>query len=71
MKYITWAGDQWVSYDDQETFQAKIQYANQVGLGGLLIWSLDQDTAQLDALAGVLYRNTLGSLTNTNGADNW
>lgn len=72
VKYITWDSDQWVSYDDQDTFQAKIKFANDQGLGGLLIWSLDQDTAQLDALSGVIYPKTLGSIgAQAEGADNW
>ncbi|GAP90626.2 putative glycoside hydrolase family 18 protein [Rosellinia necatrix] len=72
VKYVTWGGDQWVSYDDQETFQAKIKLANEMGLGGVLIWSLDQDTAQLDALAGVIYPKSLGAIgAAAEGADNW
>ncbi|KAI0905820.1 glycosyl hydrolases family 18-domain-containing protein [Ustulina deusta] len=72
VKYVTWGSDQWVSYDDQDTFQAKIKFANGQGLGGLLVWSLDQDTAQLDALAGVIYPKTLGSLgAEAEGVDNW
>ncbi|KAI8631028.1 carbohydrate-binding module family 18 [Xylariaceae sp. FL1651] len=53
-KYIVWNNDQWVSYDDEDTFQAKIDFANKLGLGGLLIWSIDQDTQNLDALKAVL-----------------
>ena len=47
VKYITWDNDQWVSYDDEETFKAKINFANKLGLGGLLIWAIDQDTDDL------------------------
>ncbi|CAG8971988.1 hypothetical protein HYALB_00003326 [Hymenoscyphus albidus] len=54
VKYITWKGDQWVSFDDEETFKAKIDFANKLGLGGLLIWAVDQDTDDLEALRGVL-----------------
>ena len=72
VKYVTWKSDQWVSYDDKDTFQAKIKYANEAGLGGLLIWALDQDTAQLDALAGVIYPKRLGSIgAEAEGANNW
>ncbi|KAH8195218.1 hypothetical protein TruAng_010618 [Truncatella angustata] len=42
VKYIVWNQNQWASYDDEDTFQAKIDFANERGLGGLLIWSLDQ-----------------------------
>jgi chitinase len=55
VKYITWKNDQWVSYDDQDTFLQKIKFANNLGLGGLLIWALGQDTADLQALRGVLH----------------
>jgi len=53
-KYIVWNKDQWVSYDDEDTFKQKIEFANNLGLGGLLIWSIDQDTADLQALSSVL-----------------
>ena len=59
VKYITWKNDQWVSFDDQETFLQKIKFANNLGPGGLLIWALGQDTADLQALQGVLHPNTL------------
>jgi chitinase len=62
VKYITWNQDQWVSYDDKETFKTKIDYANSVGLGGLLIWSIDQDTDNLDALSALLEPKSLSSV---------
>ena len=72
VKYITWNSDQWVSYDDQDTFQQKIKFSNDLGLGGILIWSLDQDTAQLNALQGVIYPKTLGSLgSQAEAVNNW
>ncbi|KAL4984435.1 hypothetical protein BDW68DRAFT_193691 [Aspergillus falconensis] len=55
VKYFTWNEDQWASFDDQQTFQQKITFADSQGLGGLLIWSVDQDDRNLDALRGVLY----------------
>ena len=42
IKYVTWDRDQWVSYDDEDTFQQKIKYANGLGLAGLFIWAIDQ-----------------------------
>ena len=62
VKYITWDRDQWVSYDDEDTFQQKIKYANEVGLGGLLIWAIDLDTDDLLALQAVLYPKSLNAL---------
>ncbi|KOS36455.1 hypothetical protein ACN38_g12803 [Penicillium nordicum] len=55
IKYLVWDENQWISYDDQQTFQQKIKLFNKKGLGGLLIWAIDQDTRNLDALRGVLY----------------
>ena len=54
VKYITWDQDQWVSYDDGDTFKQKIDYANEIGRGGLLIWSIDQDTTDLKALSALV-----------------
>ncbi|OTA92708.1 glycoside hydrolase family 18 protein [Hypoxylon sp. CO27-5] len=64
VKYITWGGDQWVSYDDKDTFQQKIKFANDQGLGGLLIWAVDQDTPDLDAMQALLYPKTLNAFAN-------
>ncbi|KAG8722991.1 hypothetical protein FRC09_005227 [Ceratobasidium sp. 395] len=44
VKYAYW-GNQWVSYDDTDTFKQKIDYANKLGLGGMLIWAIDQELA--------------------------
>ena len=59
VKYFTWDVNQWASYDDEQTFQQKIHYANDQGLGGVLIWAIDQDDSNLDALRGVLYPEQL------------
>ncbi|PSR77531.1 glycoside hydrolase superfamily, partial [Coniella lustricola] len=44
VKYITWDSNQWVSYDDSETFDLKLEYANKKCLGGTMAWALDLDT---------------------------
>jgi chitinase len=31
VKYLAFDEDQWVSYDDQETLQRKVDYANEQG----------------------------------------
>lgn len=53
-KYFTYGKDQWVSFDDAETLKQKVDYANSVGLGGVMIWSVDQDDGQFSALQGLL-----------------
>ncbi|KAL4733933.1 hypothetical protein BDV11DRAFT_175229 [Aspergillus similis] len=54
VKYFTFSNDQWVSFDDPDTFKQKTYYANDVGLGWLMIWSIDQDGKQFTALEGLL-----------------
>ena len=34
------ANDKFISYDDQTTCRAKIAYAKQKGLGGVILWEL-------------------------------
>ncbi|KAK0670020.1 putative glycosyl hydrolases family 18 protein [Cercophora samala] len=62
VKYITWNSDQWVSYDDAETFKQKIDFANDRGLAGLLIWAIDQDTEDLEALNAVVAPQSIKAL---------
>ncbi|RHZ56167.1 glycoside hydrolase family 18 protein [Aspergillus thermomutatus] len=46
-------GANWASFDDAISFQAKIDMANRYGLGGVLIWAIDQDDDSRRALQGV------------------
>ncbi|KAL8694715.1 MAG: hypothetical protein Q9224_003515, partial [Gallowayella concinna] len=72
VKYIVWNQDQWVSYDDEVTIKQKIDFANKLGLGGLLIWSIDQDTTDLKALQAVLAPKTLKAFSKeAENADFW
>ncbi|EEQ34605.1 symbiotic chitinase [Microsporum canis CBS 113480] len=41
VKYFTWYNDQWISYDDADTFKQKIDWANSIGFSGSLIWASD------------------------------
>ncbi|KAF2258641.1 glycoside hydrolase [Lojkania enalia] len=40
VKVIKW-DDQWVSYDDKETLQMKLEYANSRCFGGSFVWTVD------------------------------
>ncbi|KAG7139201.1 Chitotriosidase-1 like protein [Verticillium longisporum] len=71
VKYITWNTDQWVSYDDKETFKQKKDLAKKLGLGGFLIWAIDQDDDQLSALSAVLDPKPLGDFRFDKADDNW
>ena len=42
VKWSTWDNNQWVSYDDAETFQQKRELGNKRCLGGLMVWAMDQ-----------------------------
>lgn len=46
--------DQWVSYDDEKTFKQKTDFANHVGLGGVMVWNVDQDDENFSALSGLV-----------------
>ena len=39
---VSWDSDQWVSYDDADTFKQKKDFANSRCLGGLMVWAMDQ-----------------------------
>jgi len=71
VKWITWDRDQWVSYDDAETIQQKIDFANAEGLSGLLIWAIDQDTADLEALRGILGPQGLNKFVAMSQTTSW
>ncbi|KAL3418044.1 glycosyl hydrolase family 18 [Phlyctema vagabunda] len=42
VKWITWNDNQWVSYDDGDTFKQKVDFANKRCLGGMMVWAVDQ-----------------------------
>ncbi|XP_018570659.1 acidic mammalian chitinase-like [Anoplophora glabripennis] len=37
------SGDQWVGYDDEKSIALKVEYANEKELGGIMVWSFDND----------------------------
>ncbi|OBT95257.1 hypothetical protein VE01_07622 [Pseudogymnoascus verrucosus] len=45
VNWIVWNSDQWVSYDNARSFKRKIDYANNLGLGGTMIWAIDQGSS--------------------------
>ncbi|KAK8067767.1 glycoside hydrolase family 18 protein [Apiospora saccharicola] len=55
VKWMQWDSNQWVSYDDGVTMQQKMNLANQRCLGGVMIWSIDQDNtgASMDDMLGI------------------
>ncbi|KAL5333928.1 hypothetical protein BJX70DRAFT_403108 [Aspergillus crustosus] len=60
-------GGNWASFDDGISFQKKIDLANQYGLGGLLIWAIDQDDDFFHALRAVTGQNVTPLPVSTSG----
>ncbi|KAL5319960.1 hypothetical protein ACEPPN_013019 [Leptodophora sp. 'Broadleaf-Isolate-01'] len=53
VKWITWNDNQWISYDDGDTFKQKVDFANQRCLGGMMVWAMDQvDQAEDNGFGG-------------------
>lgn len=53
VKWMTYGSNQWVSFDDAESFKAKVKYMYSRCLKGLMIWDLGLDSANYDALIGL------------------
>ncbi|KAH7073208.1 symbiotic chitinase [Paraphoma chrysanthemicola] len=53
-KYLVFDKNQWVSYDDKDTFGQKIDWAQSIGFGGALIWASDTDDDKFSAMSGFL-----------------
>ncbi|KAK0717316.1 hypothetical protein B0T26DRAFT_675641 [Lasiosphaeria miniovina] len=54
VKVNVFNGNQWISYDDEKSWADKLAYLTGHCLSGLMIWAIDQDTGQYDALSGLL-----------------
>jgi len=63
VKYNVYNGNQWVSYDAQQSFTDKMTYLTSDCLSGAMLWAIDEDDAQYDALTGLLREEAMqGSL---------
>ncbi|KAM4067130.1 glycosyl hydrolases family 18 domain-containing protein [Hirsutella rhossiliensis] len=54
VKYKVIEGDEWISYDDEESWRDKKSFLSENCLSGLFIWSLDQDSGQFDAMSRLM-----------------
>ena len=54
VKVNVFNGNQWISYDDEQSWADKLAYLTGHCISGVMIWAIDQDTGQYDALAGLL-----------------
>lgn len=44
VKHMVWDDDQWVSYDDEDTLKLKIDHADSLCLGGVMVWAATTDS---------------------------
>ncbi|PHH88171.1 hypothetical protein CDD83_7878 [Cordyceps sp. RAO-2017] len=54
LKYGVSEDDEWMSYDDEESWHDKKSFLSRNCLAGLFIWSLDEDGANFKALSGLM-----------------
>jgi len=62
VKIVTYGGDNWVSYDDAETLQLKVNYANDNCLGGVMVWAVSLDDSSGTIAAGLAEATGEGGL---------
>lgn len=39
----SYKGNQWIGYDNEASVKKKAEYAKREGLGGVMVWSIEQD----------------------------
>ncbi|RYP81113.1 hypothetical protein DL770_005976 [Monosporascus sp. CRB-9-2] len=54
VKYVVFDKNQWISYDDADTFKLKMAWANNIGFGGSMIWAVDTDDDKFSAMSGLM-----------------
>ncbi|PGH27225.1 hypothetical protein AJ80_01182 [Polytolypa hystricis UAMH7299] len=54
VKYMVYDETQWITYDDAESFAKKREMLDKGCFGGVMIWAIDQDTPDFQALSGLL-----------------
>jgi GH18 family chitinase len=68
VKWITWDKDQWVSFDDGVTMMQKMKAANKLCLGGIMIWAMDMDNDNGDAMSDLMGIGKANGVTSTQAA---
>lgn len=53
---------EFISYDDEDSYRYKCQYIKQQGLGGAMVWELGQDVRPSWELLTVVHKELLGNL---------
>lgn len=66
VKWMVYSSNQWISFDDAQSFTDKKKYLTSRCLKGLMIWSLDLDTTDYEAMRALLGDNAMdNALTDT------
>jgi hypothetical protein len=52
--YMVYDDNQWIGYDDKTSFAKKCEILSNDCLGGVMIWAIDQDAPDFQALSGLL-----------------
>ncbi|RDW80990.1 hypothetical protein BP5796_05688 [Coleophoma crateriformis] len=69
VNWIAWNSDQWVSYDNNITYQLKRNYANILGLGGLMVWAIDQQSQDAAGITNFMPYGTPLTANQTSAAN--
>ncbi|KAJ6024672.1 hypothetical protein N7540_005469 [Penicillium herquei] len=62
VKYNVYNGNQWISYDDAQSWQDEVRYLTGKCISGVMIWALDQDDGMHTALTALLGEEALSGL---------
>ncbi|KAL4937867.1 hypothetical protein BDV06DRAFT_232270 [Aspergillus oleicola] len=54
VNYLVFDKNQWVSFDDATTFKQKLDWADEIGFSGSLIWASDTDDDKYRAMSGLM-----------------
>ncbi|KAJ5372784.1 hypothetical protein N7517_004790 [Penicillium concentricum] len=54
VKYNVYQGSQWISYDDAQSFNDKKKFISKHCLSGWMVWAIDQDDGEFNALSGLI-----------------
>ncbi|XP_035893380.1 probable chitinase 10 [Anopheles stephensi] len=66
-------GNQWISYDNTYSIALKVQYAKQLNLGGVMVWSIESDDAKgicgegQNPITSAVYKEVFGTGGATQG----
>lgn len=66
---MVYSSNQWISYDDEESFTAKKKFQSSRCLKGLMIWSLDLDTSDYEAMTGLMGQDAMQDALTDTGLD--